>query len=76
MEENVIKKTVYLLDEILHINVEGKVSENLIEKVVEIVPIIDLYRKNQPLLIDFRIFLFYKVRIKTLLEQVAGIEPA
>lgn len=43
MEENVIKKTVYLLDEILHINVEGKVSENLIEKVVEIVPIIDLY---------------------------------
>ena len=47
MEENGIKKTVYLLDEKLHINEEGKVSENLIEKVVEIVPITDSYRKAE-----------------------------
>ena len=47
MEENGIKKTVYLLDEKLHINVEGKVSENLIEKAVEIVAITDLYRKAE-----------------------------
>ena len=47
MEENGIKKTVYLLDEKLHINVDGKVSENLIEKAVEIVPITDSYRKAE-----------------------------
>jgi len=47
MEENGIKKTVYLLDEKLHINEEGKVSENLIEKAVEIVPITDSYRKAE-----------------------------
>ena len=47
MEENGIKKTVYLLDEKLHINAEGKVSENLIEKAVEIVPITDSYRKAE-----------------------------
>lgn len=47
IEENGIKKTVYLLDEKLHINTEGKVSENLIEKAVEIVPITDSYRKAE-----------------------------
>ena len=47
MEENGIKKTVYLLDEKMHINAEGKVSENMIEKVVEIVPITDSYRKAE-----------------------------
>ena len=47
MEENGIKKTVYLLDEKLHINSEGKVSENLIEKAIEIVPITDSYRKAE-----------------------------
>ena len=47
MEENGIKKTVYLLDEKMHINVDGKVSENMIEKVVEIVPITDSYRKAE-----------------------------
>ena len=47
MEENGIKKTVYLLDEKLHINADGKVSENLIEKAVEIVPITDSYRKAE-----------------------------
>lgn len=47
VEENGIKKTVYLLDEKMHINVEGKVSENLVEKVVEIVPITDSYRKAE-----------------------------
>lgn len=47
MEENGIKRTVYLLDEILHINTNGKVTENLIEKVIEIVPITDSYRKAE-----------------------------
>ena len=47
IEEKGIKKTVYLLDEKLHINVEGKVSENLIEKAIEIVPITDSYRKAE-----------------------------
>ena len=47
IEENGIKKTVYLLDEKLHINSEGKVSENLIEKAIEIVPITDSYRKAE-----------------------------
>lgn len=50
MEENGICKTVYLLDEKLHINVNGKVSENLIEKVMEIVPITDAYRKAETVL--------------------------
>lgn len=47
IEENGIKKTVYLLDEKMHINVVGKVSENMIEKVVEVVPITDSYRKAE-----------------------------
>ena len=47
VEENGIHKTVYLLDEKMHINVKGKVSENVIEKVVEIVPITDSYRKAE-----------------------------
>ena len=47
IEEKGLKKTVYLLDEKLHINVEGKVSENMIEKIVEIVPITDSYRKAE-----------------------------
>jgi len=47
IEEAGIKKRVYLLDEKLHINVEGKISENLIEKVVEVVPITDSYRKAE-----------------------------
>lgn len=45
-EEN-IKKTVYLLDEVLNISVEGKVSSNLVEKVIETVPITDSYRKSE-----------------------------
>lgn len=47
IEENGIHKMVYLLDEKLHINANGRVSENLIEKVVEIVPITDAYRKAE-----------------------------
>lgn len=47
IEEDGVKKTVYLLDEKLHINVNGKVSENLMEKVIEIVPITDSYRKAE-----------------------------
>lgn len=50
MEEKGIHKTIYLLDEKLHINTNGKVSENLIEKVVEIVPITDAYRKAETVL--------------------------
>ncbi|MBP3502174.1 MAG: UPF0236 family protein, partial [Clostridia bacterium] len=40
-------KTVYLLDEKLNINSEGNVSSNLVEKVVEVVPITDSYRKAE-----------------------------
>ena len=47
VEENDIKKRVYLLDEKLHINTEGKISENVIEKLVKIVPITDSYRKAE-----------------------------
>ncbi len=47
IKEDGITKTVYLLDEKLKINVEGNVSNNLIEKVVEVVPITDSYRKAE-----------------------------
>lgn len=47
IEEEGIIKTVYLLDEKLKINAEGNVSSNLVEKVVEIVPITDSYRKAE-----------------------------
>lgn len=50
VEEAGIKKRVYLLDERLHINTEGKASENLVEKVVETVPITDSYRKAETVL--------------------------
>ena len=42
-----ITKTVYLLDEVLNISAEGKVSSNLVEKVIETVPITDSYRKAE-----------------------------
>ncbi len=45
VKEEGITKTVYLLDEKLNISIEGKVSSNLVEKVVETVPITDSYRK-------------------------------
>ena len=47
IQEEGITKTVYLLDETLKISAEGKVSSNLIEKVIEIVPVTDLYRKSE-----------------------------
>ena len=47
VEEDGIKKTVYLLDEKLKIGVDGKVSSNLMEKVIETVPITDSYRKSE-----------------------------
>lgn len=50
IEENGIKKTVYLLDKQLHINTEGKASENLVEKIIETVPITDSYRKAETVL--------------------------
>ena len=50
VEEEGIKKRVYLLDEQLHINTEGKASENLVEKIVETVPITDSYRKAETVL--------------------------
>lgn len=50
VEEAKIKKRVYLLDEKLHINTEGKASENLVEKIVETVPITDSYRKAETVL--------------------------
>ena len=47
IKENGITKTVYLLDEKLHINAEGNISSNLVEKVIEVVPITDSYRKAE-----------------------------
>ena len=47
IEEEGVKKTVYLLDEVMQINCAGKVSQNLLEKVIEIVPITDSYRKAE-----------------------------
>ena len=45
IREEEINKRVYLLDEKLKINAEEKVSSNLVEKVIEIVPVTDSYRK-------------------------------
>lgn len=42
-----VTKTVYLLDEKLKINADGNISSNLVEKVVEVVPITDSYRKAE-----------------------------
>ena len=47
IQEEGVKKTVYLLDETLKISVEGKVSSNLVQKVVETVPVTDSYRKAE-----------------------------
>ena len=47
VQEEGITKTVYLLDEVLNISAEGKVSSNLVEKVIETVPITDSYRKAE-----------------------------
>ena len=45
--EKGVTKTVYLLDEVLNISAEGKISSNLVEKVIETVPITDSYRKSE-----------------------------
>lgn len=45
INEDGVTKVVYLLDEKLKINAEGNLSSNLVEKVVEVVPITDSYRK-------------------------------
>ena len=47
VHEEGIEKTVYLLDEVLNISAEGKVSSNLVEKVIETVPVTDSYRKSE-----------------------------
>ena len=47
INEDGVKKTVYLLDEKLKINAEGNISSNLVEKIVEVVPITDSYRKAE-----------------------------
>ena len=70
IEENGIKKTVYLLDEKLHINVEGKVSENLIEKAVEIVPITDSYRKAETVIKETTNAILSFEAIRTLILKV------
>ena len=47
VKEEGITKTVYLLDETLKISGEGKASSNLVEKVIETVPVTDSYRKAE-----------------------------
>ena len=41
------QKLMPLIDEVLNISTEGKVSSNLVEKVIETVPITDSYRKAE-----------------------------
>lgn len=72
VEENGIKKTVYLLDEKLRINVEGKVSENLIEKAVEIVPITDSYRKAETVIKETTNATLSFEAIRTLIVKVGN----
>lgn len=45
--EDGVTKTVYLLDKVLNISAEGKVLSNLVEKVIETVPVTDSYRKSE-----------------------------
>ncbi len=45
--EDGVTKIVYLLDEKMNIKVDGNISNNLVEKVVEVVPITDSYRKAE-----------------------------
>ena len=47
ISEEGVRKTVYLLDEVLNISAEGKVSSNLAQKVIETVPVTDSYRKSE-----------------------------
>ena len=47
INEERVRKTEYLLDEVLNISAEGKVSSNLVEKVIETVPVTDSYRKSK-----------------------------
>ena len=47
INEEGVRKTVYLLDEVLNISTEGKVSSNLAQKVIETVPVTDSYRKSE-----------------------------
>lgn len=47
INEEGIKKTVYLLDEAMNINTVGKISENFVQSVIEIVPKTDSYRKAE-----------------------------
>jgi len=47
INEEGVKKLVYLLDEKINLKAEGNISSNLVEKVVEVVPITDSYRKAE-----------------------------
>ena len=47
ISEEGVRKTIYLLDEVLNISTEGKVSSNLAQKVIETVPVTDSYRKAE-----------------------------
>lgn len=47
ISEDGVTKTIYLLDEKLNLNTEGNISSNLAEKVIEVVPITESYRKAE-----------------------------
>ena len=70
INEKGIKKTVYLLDEIMHINTIGKVSENLAASVVEIVPITDSYRKAEIVLKETTNTILSFEAIRTLIVKI------
>ena len=70
IEEDGVTKTVYLLDEKLHINVEGKVSSNLVEKVIEVVPITDSYRKEETVINETTNTLLSHEKIRNIIVKI------
>ncbi len=61
---------MYLLDEKMHINTKGKVSENIVEKIVEIVPITDSYRKAEKVIKETTNATLSFEAIRTIIMQI------
>ncbi len=70
IKEEGITKNVYLLDEKMHINTKGKVSENIVEKIVEIVPITDSYRKAEKVIKETTNATLSFEAIRTIIMQI------
>ena len=70
VEEEGIKKTMYLLDGKLQICGEGKVSSNLAEKIIETVPITYSYRKAEDVIVTTTNTSISHEKIRTLIVKV------